>query len=93
MPHADTEARMRAFHCLDRQQQAEAIGRLAIAGMSDHGIARATGLSVEMICRLLADAAGSPAENAPSADTDTPVTTEPPYGLPTAFCANCAEGD
>lgn len=45
--------RMRHFHSLDRRQQSAAIGRLAATGMSEHGIAHATGLSVEMIRRLL----------------------------------------
>jgi len=47
------DQRMRHFHVLTREQQQQAIHRLAATGMSDHGIARATGLSVEMICRLL----------------------------------------
>ena len=46
-------ARMTAFHALDRQQQVEAITRLAVLGMSEHTIASATGLSVEMIRLLL----------------------------------------
>jgi DNA invertase Pin-like site-specific DNA recombinase len=44
------------FHALDRQQQAQAIRRLAASGQSEHTIARATGLSVEMISRILAEA-------------------------------------
>ncbi len=64
MHAADTHAaRMRAFHCLDHQQRAAAIRRLAATGLSDSSIARATALSVGMICRLLAEGAGSAAEN------------------------------
>ena len=44
--------RMRHFHALDREQQADAIRRLAATGMSEHGIAHATGLSVEMVRRV-----------------------------------------
>ena len=52
MHPADSDAaRMAHFHALDRTRQAEAIRRLAAAGMSDGSIARATGLSSEMICR------------------------------------------
>ena len=47
-------ARMRHFHALDRQQQAEAICRLAASGQGEHTIARATGLSVELVRRVLA---------------------------------------
>lgn len=50
----DTD-RMRHFHTLDRQQQAQAIGRLAATGMSEHGIAQATGLSVEMVRQVLGE--------------------------------------
>jgi DNA-binding NarL/FixJ family response regulator len=49
------DERMKHFTLLMRDQQQQAIQRLAVSGMSDHGIARATGLSVEMICRLLGD--------------------------------------
>lgn len=52
-------ARMRHFHALDRQQQAQAIGRLAIAGQGEHSIAHATGLSVEFIRRVLAEFANA----------------------------------
>lgn len=48
----DTD-RMRHFHALDRVQQAQAIRRLAVTGMSEHGIAHATGLSVEMVQQVL----------------------------------------
>ncbi len=43
------------FHTLDRQQQAQAIRRLAGTGMSDYGISYATGWSVEMVQRALAE--------------------------------------
>jgi hypothetical protein len=45
--------RRRAFTLLTRSAQIEAIRKLAASGMSDGGISRATGLSTEMICRLL----------------------------------------
>jgi len=47
--------RMEHFHALDRDQKAAAIRRLALIGHSDAGIAAATGLSVEMVCRILAE--------------------------------------
>lgn len=43
------------FALLPHDQQAQAIRRLAAAGQGDHTIARATGLSVEMIRRVLAE--------------------------------------
>lgn len=43
------------FTILTRDQQAQAIRRLAASGQSEHTIARATGLSVEMINRILAE--------------------------------------
>lgn len=43
------------FHSLDREQQFQAIHRLVASGMSDHGVSHATGLSVEMIRRILAE--------------------------------------
>ena len=46
---------MAAFHSLSREQQAEAIRRLATAGWSEYGIASATGLAVEAIRALLAE--------------------------------------
>lgn len=45
------------FHALAAEQQHEAIARLAAAGHGDHRIAHATGLSVEMIRRVLAERA------------------------------------
>jgi hypothetical protein len=47
--------RMLHFRALHRDQQLEAIRRLANAGQSEHTIAGATGLSVEMIRRILAE--------------------------------------
>jgi hypothetical protein len=41
------EARMRHFRTLSRQQQTEAIHRLAATGQSELTIARASGLAVE----------------------------------------------
>jgi ABC-type phosphate/phosphonate transport system ATPase subunit len=49
--------RMAAFTALTQDEQRRAIRNLSAAGMSDHGIARATGLSVEQICRVLAASA------------------------------------
>lgn len=43
------------FHALDREQQAQAIRRLAAAGQGDHAIARATSLGVELVRRVLAN--------------------------------------
>lgn len=49
--------RMAHFHALAREQQAEAIRRLAATGMSEHSMAHATGLAVEQIRRVLAEQA------------------------------------
>lgn len=46
---------MHHFLLLDNAEQVKAIQRLAARGMSDHTIAAATGLSVEMIRRILAE--------------------------------------
>ncbi|TLZ37706.1 MAG: hypothetical protein E6K23_17385 [Gammaproteobacteria bacterium] len=43
------------FQLLDREQQAQAIRRLAASGMSENTIAAATRLSVEQIRRILAE--------------------------------------
>jgi hypothetical protein len=52
----DTAALSRLhFHTLDREQQADAIRRLAADGQGDRTIAQATGLSVEQVRRVLAD--------------------------------------
>jgi hypothetical protein len=53
---ADLEAaRMRAFAILSREQQGQAIQRLAATGMSDHSIASATRLSVEFVRHVLGE--------------------------------------
>lgn len=44
------------FLLLDREQQAQAITRMANTGWSDFGIATVTCLSVEQIRRILAEA-------------------------------------
>lgn len=51
--HATDEARMRHFLTLDQSRQVEAIRRLHATGQSDHTIARATGLAVEQVRRVL----------------------------------------
>lgn len=51
-------AALRHFHALNFEEQANAIRRLATMGMSDHGIAAATRLSVEFVRRILAEHAG-----------------------------------
>jgi hypothetical protein len=51
-----TDPRMRHFHSLSSEQRTEAIRRLALAGWSEHGIAAATQLSVEMVRSVLAEA-------------------------------------
>jgi hypothetical protein len=48
-------ARMTHFLALDHEQPRQAIARLALLGQSEHSIARATGLSVEMVKRILAE--------------------------------------
>jgi hypothetical protein len=48
-------ARMQHFRALEQDQQAQAIQRLALAGQSEQTIASATGLSVEMIRRVLVE--------------------------------------
>lgn len=46
---------MRHFELLDRDEQRSAIQRLATSGMSDHTIAAATMLSVEMVRAILGE--------------------------------------
>jgi ABC-type phosphate/phosphonate transport system ATPase subunit len=46
---------MHAFQVLTRDQQQQAIRRLAALGWSEHGIAHATQLSTEQIRRVLAE--------------------------------------
>ncbi len=49
------DRRMHYFAMLTRDEQAEAIYRLSRSGMSDHAIASATQLSVEMIRAILGE--------------------------------------
>ena len=48
------------FHALSREDQRDAIKRLAGGGMSAYGLAHATGLAVEQIRSIVADASDSP---------------------------------
>jgi hypothetical protein len=51
---------MHHFRTLDRDAQAAAIRRMAMLGWSDHGISRATQLSVEFIRHVIGErSAGS----------------------------------
>ncbi len=43
------------FYALSRDEQRDAIKRLALDGMSDYGIASATKLSVEMVRTILGE--------------------------------------
>jgi DNA invertase Pin-like site-specific DNA recombinase len=47
------------LHALNQAERAAAIRRLATEGMSDRGIASATGLSVEQVRRVLAEQPGN----------------------------------
>jgi hypothetical protein len=58
-------ARMLHFRGLEHAQQAEPVRRLAALGQSEFTIARATGLSVEMIQRVLGEQSDS---NGPTRD-------------------------
>lgn len=49
----DQDARIRHFHALPHQEQLAAIRRLRASGQTEHTIAAATALSVEMIRRVL----------------------------------------
>jgi hypothetical protein len=55
MTQSAERARMEHFHALSRQEQARAIRDLAATGQGEHTIAHATGLSVEMVRRVLAE--------------------------------------
>lgn len=48
-------ARTAHFAALDREQQEQAVRRLAATGMGDHTIAAATQLSIEQIRRILGE--------------------------------------
>ena len=61
-PVDSDEARMRHFHVLDHDAQAAAIRRMAAIGRTEYGIAAATGLSVEMVRRLLGHEHAIPSE-------------------------------
>jgi hypothetical protein len=47
--------KMLYFAMLTRTEQAQAIHRLAQSGVSDYGIAAASGLSVEMVRKILGE--------------------------------------
>jgi hypothetical protein len=49
------DRRMHYFSMLNRDEQAKAIARLASSGMNDYGIASATGISVEMVRKILGE--------------------------------------
>lgn len=55
--HSGDNARLRHFQLLTRDQQAQAIRRLAATGMTDHDISHATRLSVEMVRIILSPCA------------------------------------
>lgn len=59
-PGTPDATRMHHFHTLSPEHQADALRRLAALGYSDHGIASASGLSVEFVRRVLGS---KPAEN------------------------------
>lgn len=50
------DRRMHYFAMLSQDEQRSAIARLATGGMSDYGIASATGLAVEMVRKILGEA-------------------------------------
>lgn len=74
------DARMRHFATLDQTQQKQAVTRLAVLGMSDHGIAHATQLSVEFIRLVLADSES--ANSASCEQIPTPLCS--PFEKPNA---------
>jgi hypothetical protein len=51
----EAEATKLHFLTLAEPEKAQAVRRLAYQGYSDHGIAQATGLSVEMVRRVLSE--------------------------------------
>jgi hypothetical protein len=59
-------ARMTHFHTLTRQEQAQAIHRLAREGWSEYGISHATELAIEQVRRVLGTVPPDP--NATSLD-------------------------
>jgi hypothetical protein len=50
-----TDRKMLYFHLLSHEEQREAIVRLASSGMSDYGIASATGLAVEQVRAIIGE--------------------------------------
>jgi hypothetical protein len=52
--------RMAHFHKLTRQEQAQAIHRLAAEGWSDYGISHATQLAIEQVRRVLGERSSAP---------------------------------
>lgn len=65
--HMTRSRELRHFLLLDRAAQETAIQRLAASGMSDYGVAAATGLSVEMVRRVIAQhSAAEPVRANPS---------------------------
>ena len=58
------------FHALDREQQVQAIRRLAATGLSPDGISHATGLATEMVLHLLEG------QGKPVGDSSHPARTE-----------------
>lgn len=57
---AENVGRMHYFALLTEAEQRAAIRRLARSGMSDYGIASATGLAVEQIRTMILDAREAP---------------------------------
>lgn len=57
MSAAKSDARMHYFALLSRDEQEQAIRRMAASGLSDHVISAATMLSVEQIKKILGERA------------------------------------
>jgi len=47
--------RMAHFNAMTSEQKADAVRQMAAAGMSDYGVASATGLAVEFVRRLIGE--------------------------------------
>src|SRR5262249_13209703 len=77
LPWAD-HVRMVHFLTLDERARSDAIRRLASLGWSVHGISHATGLSVEQIARVLAEAAPAWLCSGPSICRLTCASSVPP---------------
>ncbi len=67
--------RLRHFATLGRQQQAQGIRRLASVGWSDSSIAAVTGLSIEQVCRIMAEPRPTVADGNRGANLLTGETT------------------